>query len=218
VYLLPLVCKRLRALASSPELLRKLSVTWSGVQELEPARGLLAWLPLRARHVREVQLQFTLEEGDWEGASAACNEAVAVLASCLTLLAHEGLEQLRVDIPWLPTVAWLPLMPGLRRATVNIGNDMMSIGRGLHSLTQLRSLELQAGPVVFETSARLPPSLTSLTVHDSSAEEEEVVTDWRVSGLAANVMHFQDCFYGKEAWWVSSAARLHGCPPDLLFT
>ena len=146
-----------------PELLREVDVgTLMGPPAL---RSLMAWLLRHGAHVRQLQF-YAAPAMEVERSSAA-----ATFMGCLVAAGAAGsLEELKTGGD-MPSTEWLAAMRSLRRLLIvgsYAGGRPLPISPGISGLTALESLKLDSAvqPISFDAGARLPASITRLSLSD----------------------------------------------------
>lgn len=165
-----LVCKRLRALCMSPQLLGTVSFdARQPVTAMPRLQALLRFLLAHGQHVRELVAFEVSLDGLPE---AQQQEAAALLPACMTACggpASRLNSLILADVP-LPSLDWLPGLAALRELQMGCEHRVLRLPPGLHHLSCLTRLSLSGSTVELESGAPLPTSLLQLNLIDEHSE------------------------------------------------
>ena len=162
------MCRRLRSLAHSPQLVHSIDVAFWRTNALSRLRAFCSWLLQHAagavRH-----LAVTLHPGKLSAEDAA--EAAALLAGLVAACgAAGGLEELRVAVDAPFTFSSFPAtLRHLKRLDVDICGPVQ-VSASLAPLTTLQELSLAGWPLRLLPEARLPASVTKLQLSGDACE------------------------------------------------
>lgn len=173
-----LVCRHLRQLACAPLLLSNISVV---VRSEEAMRAFLPWLADRAALAQ--QLSFNVQP--------AVTPADDLSAAQSWIAAFHNASQLRhLRISSYVTLHMLPLTLGvasLHSLDVEFYFETLTLVEDASRLTALQRLRLAGAPLLLGTIARLPTSLTNLTLTSYGAPHSWLAAQpgmpWQVSYL-----------------------------------
>ncbi len=151
----------------SPPLLAEVTIAGRSDNWLSTLRSATSWLVRRAAG-RVQQLAINLSCGGSAAEEADAAEAAVLIAGALAAADCSGtLHKVTVWLDQgnhLPLGGWSAGMSGLQRLGIKGIEGRISVSGDLRGLTALQSLTLHNGYVDFTAGARLPPSLTFLSL------------------------------------------------------
>lgn len=169
------MCRAWCRLATHPSLLREVHARFDGERWAERFLQFATWLPPRAAHIRQLSatamatidgLPATPSDADWASAAEA---TVGLLAACAGAGQLEALGlQLGFELG-ASASQWLPALRSLRRLKISSLRDA-AFDAPLASLAALEQLELGGWPMQLADGARLPASLTALSLEYVASE------------------------------------------------
>lgn len=198
-----LVCRRLRALCLSPQLLHALEARIAGPRVLPRTHALAAWLASHGRHIQVLKLDVQPPAPD----AAACAELEAAVSACLAAAAAtaRGLQRLQLvhAVPRGPAT-WLLQMTALQDVML-FGNlsAPLHLPSGLAALTSLRRLGLSGRPLILD--GELPPSLTYLLLagNGTQALPPQVRPPWCAVAAHARLVSGRLAHLPFSSWQLS---------------
>lgn len=167
-----LVCKRLRELCLSPQLLGSVAFyVGQPVTAVPRLRALLHFLLAHGRQVRELDVYQPPLNG--LPAEQQLQEAAVWLGACLAACSGPGSSLSRLvlsDVPQ-PSLGLPPGLTALRELQLGRSKRPLRLPPGLQQLSCLTELHLVGRPIVLEHGAQLPASLLQLCLADRRSEQ-----------------------------------------------
>ena len=213
------MCRRLRSLAHSPQLVHSIDVAFGRTNALSRLRAFCSWLLQHAagavRH-----LAVTLHRGKLSGSKLSAEdaaEAAALLAGLVAACgAAGGLEELRLklNIPFRFS-SLMAALRHLKRLDVHI-DHAVQVSASLVPLTAMQELSLNGWPLRLLPEARLPASVTKLQLSGDGSEAlpPQVTIHllshcWMLAWCAHSLPH--QAWFLHQGWWGAT----HSCIPPL---
>lgn len=192
---LPRVCRRWQEWATSPELLQELDITLRRAYVTPRLASLSDFL---AQHAAGNLRRLVLILDGYPSDDGADHGLLASLAACSAGGQLTDLDvEVYTDDPFrLSSPLWAAAFATLRRLRLNTMSGCLELAVSLAPLTALERLEVSGQPAMLLPSARLPASLTALTM-DCSAYSgslpNQVGVGWAVAGCDAQTFLLQSC-------------------------